>query len=46
LAADVVVRSDLCATEAGEEAFGLIGVNAVVRIGFLMVDALGQEAGV
>jgi len=41
-----MVRSDFGATHTAEKTLGLIGASLAVRIGFLMVDALCQEAAV
>lgn len=41
-----MVLAVLCATQAGEEALGLVGRCAVVRVGEAVVDAPGVELGV
>ena len=43
LARDVVVDTHFGAADAAEEAFGPIRASLVGRIGFAVVDALGQE---
>jgi hypothetical protein len=43
---DMVVRADLGATQAGEEAFSLIGAGRTVRVAIAVIDALGRELGV
>ena len=45
-AGDPVMDAYLSATDAREEALRLIGAGLAIRIGFGVIDALRQEAGV
>lgn len=42
----MVVDADLGAAQTREVAFGLVSAGLIVRVGFAVVDALGQESGV
>jgi hypothetical protein len=41
---NMVMMADLRAAHAGEKRFGVVGASVVERVGFLMVDALHDEA--
>ncbi len=43
---DVMMRANLGAAQAREEALGLIGARAILRIGVLMIDALREVEAV
>lgn len=43
-AGDMIVNTDLRATQAGEKRLGLVGASFAIGIGFAVIDPLCQEA--